>query len=142
MSAVLLDTHALIWFMNGDFMTAESLVAIDAAQAVNGLYVSPISAWEASLALRKQTGTPDLGDNGPGDWFKAVMELPGARLAGVTKRVALEAAVIPAIYGSGDPGDCFLIATARVRKLPIITRDSMMIALSRRRPEYLRTIIC
>jgi PIN domain nuclease of toxin-antitoxin system len=54
----------------------------------------------------------------------------------------LEAAEVPPVYGSGDPGDCFFIATARVKKATLITRDGSIIALSKTNPNYLKTILC
>jgi PIN domain nuclease of toxin-antitoxin system len=56
--------------------------------------------------------------------------------------VAVEAAAVPAVYGSGDPGDCFLIATARIRKLALVTRDSRILELAARDPGYLSVIPC
>ncbi|MEY9772122.1 hypothetical protein ABIA14_004463 [Sinorhizobium fredii] len=43
--------------------------------------------------------------------------------------------------GHKDPGDCYLIATARVRKIPIISRDTVMIGMAGR-PNYLDLIQC
>lgn len=60
----------------------------------------------------------------------------------MTQVVAFEAAEVPLIYGRKDPGDCFLIATARVRGLPIVTRDGAMHDLARERPDYLSVIAC
>lgn len=54
----------------------------------------------------------------------------------------MEAANVPGIYGSGDPGDCFLIATARIRRLSLVRRDSKMIALAKREPDYLDVTVC
>lgn len=70
------------------------------------------------------------------------MQIPGVRLVGTSRRVALEAAEVPTVYGSGDPGDCFLIATARIKRIPIVTRDAAMIGLSEVSPRYLKTIPC
>jgi PIN domain nuclease of toxin-antitoxin system len=78
----------------------------------------------------------------PAEWFKEVLAIPGAKLAPITRRVSIEAASIPPIYGRGDPGDCFLIATARARKVPIVTRDGAMIALASNDPAYLQVVEC
>lgn len=56
-----MDTNALVWFMDGDQLDAAALVAIVDAQNSHGIFVSPISAWEAALAVRKPRGQPDLG---------------------------------------------------------------------------------
>lgn len=46
------------------------------------------------------------------------------------------------VYARKDPGDCFLIATARIRRIPIITRDAAMVDLAEAQPDYLRVIQC
>jgi PIN domain nuclease of toxin-antitoxin system len=61
MSAVLLDTNAIIWFMARDRLEREALETITAAQSAGGVFVSPMSIWEAALALRKLRSQPDLG---------------------------------------------------------------------------------
>jgi PIN domain nuclease of toxin-antitoxin system len=142
MNAVLMDTNALVWLMNGDRLEPAAASAIAAAQTVEALLISPISAWETALALRKRQGRPDLGGRDAAQWFRAVLKLPGAKLAVPNQRVSIEAASVPAILGQGDPGDCFLIATARVKKAPIVTRDARMHSLAVERPDYLRTIAC
>ena len=46
---LLLDTCALIWFANGERMSSESINAIEEAALGNGVFVSPVSAWEIGL---------------------------------------------------------------------------------------------
>lgn len=137
-----MDTNALIWFANGDAISQPALNAIAAAQNSTQVYVSPISAWEAALASKKHGRRPDLGGRSASEWFKAVLRLPGIKLVGSSRRIALEAAEVPEAYGSGDPGDCFLMATARVKRIPIVTRDAAMIGISEVNPRYLRAIPC
>ena len=48
----------------------------------------------------------------------------------------------PLVSGNGDPGDCFIIATARVSKFAVVTRDGNMQRLSAKDPNYLKTIAC
>lgn len=56
--------------------------------------------------------------------------------------IAVEAAAVPATYGHGDPGDCFLIATARIRKLSLVTHDTRILDLAASNPGYLSVINC
>jgi PIN domain nuclease of toxin-antitoxin system len=142
MSALLLDTNTVIWFMAQAPMRPAALEAIAKAQHQDSVFVSPISAWEAALALRKRRSQPDLGGRDATEWFQAVLRSPGFRLAQPTRRIALEAARVPAVFGHGDPGDCFLIATARTKRIPIVTRDRRMLRLSVARSDYLQTIAC
>lgn len=144
MIGLLLDTNALVWLLAGEAMTGEALVAIGDAQRADRLYVSTVSAWEAAVALRKPDPRrrPNLGGRSAEAWFRSALNLTGVRLVPVGRRIALEAARVPDVYGRGDPGDCFLIATARVKKVPIVTRDEAMRQLAARLPAYLEMIEC
>lgn len=144
MSGLLLDTNALIWFVAEAPMEAEALFAIADAQTSDCLFVSPITAWEAALAVQKRDPDrrPDLAGDDAASWFRRAQRSTGARLAPISASIALEAARVPAVFGSGDPGDCFLIATARMKKLTIVTRDGPMTALAEAKPDYLQLIQC
>jgi len=141
---VLLDTHALLWLVNGVVLSDDAMRAVSDAQQVGKLFVSAISGWEIAVAAQKAPGPgrPDLGDQPARAWFKAALKLMAAKLAPMTQAIAFEAADVPILYSRKDPGDCFLIATARVKSLTIVTRDSAMRDLGRDRPDYLAVIAC
>jgi PIN domain nuclease of toxin-antitoxin system len=144
MSRILLDTHALLWLLSGDPIAPAATLAIHRAQQAQSLYVSPISAWEVGVALGKANpaARPDLHGLPPDRWFKSAVRALAAKVPQLNLPVAVEAAAVPAVYGSGDPGDCFLIATARIRKLALVTRDSRILELAARDPGYLSVIPC
>ena len=144
MPDLLLDTNALIWFAADEPMADDALFAIADAQATNSLFVSPISAWEAAVAARKgdPRRRPNLAGDDAATWFRRARRSTGAQLAPISATVALEAARVPATYGSGDPGDCFIIATARVKELTVVTRNGPMSNLAEAQPDYLRLIQC
>jgi PIN domain nuclease of toxin-antitoxin system len=118
---LLLDTNAMIWFLAEAPMEAAALYAIAEAQAAGELYVSPITAWEAALALTKANHQPDLNGQDAATWFSSGRKQMGARLVMPGLAVGLEAARVPAIYGNGDPGDCYIIASGRTRSLRATT---------------------
>ncbi|WP_430682319.1 PIN domain-containing protein [Mesorhizobium australafricanum] len=68
------------------------------------------------------------------------MTATGAKIVPIKQRIACEAASVITDTDHKDPGDCYLIATARVRKVPIITRDAIMLGLAS--PNYLAIIVC
>ncbi len=138
---LLLDTHALLWLVRGEFRTQAAQDAVEAAQDAGALYASAITAWEFGVAELKRTGRPELG-MAPNVWFRQALRATGAKLATITPAIAAEAASVPAIYGRGDPGDCFLIATARVRRLSLVTRDGPILQLSGARPSYVQVVKC
>jgi PIN domain nuclease of toxin-antitoxin system len=142
---LLLDTHALFWLVSGeDTLTDQALVEIGLAQAAGNLYVSPITAWELSVAAQKPraAGRPHLGADPADKWFKEAVRATTAKVVPIHQKVALEAAKVVIATGHKDPGDCYLIGTARVRRIPIITRDSTMRDIAANDPGYLSVILC
>jgi PIN domain nuclease of toxin-antitoxin system len=144
MPGVLLDSHSLLWLSNSLAVSHAAELAVARAQARNALYVSPITAWEIGVASGKKNHSlrPHLRGFTPDVWFELAIQNFQARLAQFTTAVALEAALVPATYGSGDHGDCFLIATAHVQKFTLITRDKRILSFAKTNPNYLSVISC
>lgn len=145
MTSLLLDTHALYWLASGEeALSNEALIAVGLAQAAGALFVSPISAWELSVATRKPraVGRPHLGADPVDRWFRSATRALGARLAPIQQKISLEAARVVNETGHKDPGDCFLIATARMRGFSLATRDAVILGLSQARGDYLVTVAC
>jgi PIN domain nuclease of toxin-antitoxin system len=129
----LLDSHALYWLVSGaKRLSEDALVAIGESQEAGQLYVSAISAWELALAAQKPAhrDPPDLGDGTPKQWFRDAIRATEAKLIPINKTIAMEAAAVVVASGHGDPGDCHLIATSRFKRIPIISRDTVMIGLA------------
>lgn len=144
MAGVLLDTHALIWLFSGEPMTIDALTAIAEARMEDRLFVSPISAWEAGLAVRKTNPArrPNLLGRDAVSWFRAGRAAIGARIAPIGQTIALEASKVPALFGHNDPGDCFILATAKVRRLAIVTRDKAMAKIAGAHRGYVGVVAC
>ena len=145
MPGALLDTHTLYWLVTAaDTLSEEALVAIADNQAAGTLYVSPITAWELTIAAKKppHKDPPDLGDSPASKWFSDGVKATASKVIPITQKIACEAATVIDATGHKDPGDCYLIATARVKKVPIITRDGVMRDLSVLMPGYLNVILC
>jgi PIN domain nuclease of toxin-antitoxin system len=139
--AVLLDTCAVIWLANGDPLAPEALAAIVAAGLGDGVYVSPVSAWEIGILSRPRVGRepgprfqPDAKS-----WFSRVMAGPGIRQAALTPEIAIDASYLPGEL-HGDPGDRLLISTARHLGMPIVTRDRRIIEYAE--AGWVRMIAC
>ena len=142
MAGALLNSHTLYWLVSGvETLTDQALVAIGENQAAGTLYASPITAWELTIASKKPAhrGPPDLGPGSPALWFREAVKAVEAKIIPIRQTIAVEAAAVVEATGHRDPGDCYLIATARVRKIPIITRDNILIGLDR---AYLDVIEC
>jgi len=144
MPGLLLDTHALVWFQSAQPMEEEALNAIVEAQNSHSLFVSPITAWEVAVLQQHPNPArrPNLLGHAAAIWFRNARRETGAQLVRIGVRIALEAARVPADCDHKDPGDCYLIATARVRELALVTRDVRIRDLTARDPAYLTTILC
>lgn len=125
--AVLLDTCAVIWFFGGEPLEAGAQDAITQAAQADGVFISPVSAWEVGLLSRPRVGRGFQFLPDPTRWFASVMAQPGVRPAAFTPEIAIGASYLPEPL-HGDPADRLLIATARAMAMPIVTRDSKILA--------------
>jgi PIN domain nuclease of toxin-antitoxin system len=109
---LLLDTHALIWWSDGQ------RIADDAARAIaspdNQAFVSAVSIWEAEIkiAIGKLRLDFDLATSALEHGFDP---LP------ITFDHAAAAGRLPAHHG--DPWDRMLVAQAQLEGLTIVSRD-------------------
>jgi PIN domain nuclease of toxin-antitoxin system len=110
----------------------------DAAMS-DGIFVSPVSAWEVGLLSRP--GRPNtirfLPD--PKSWFARALAAPGVKEALLTPDIAIDSSHLPSAL-HGDPADRLLIATARHLGVPIVTRDRHITAYAA--SGYLQAIAC
>ena len=145
MPRLLLDTHALFWLVSGAaILTEEALVAIGESQNEGTLFVSPITSWELSVATQKgpKAGRPHLGDEPPAQWFRLAVAATEAKVIPIKQQIACAAAQVVIATGHRDPGDCFLMATARVHKLALMTRDGIIQQIAIADPDYIQIILC
>jgi PIN domain nuclease of toxin-antitoxin system len=142
---ILLDTHALFWLVSGEeALTDEALIAIGENQEAGTLFVSPITSWELSVATQKNrvAGRPHLGEVPPARWFREAVAATEANVVPIKQRISCEAAQVVIATGHKDPGDCFLIATARIRKLALVTRDGLIQEIAAAIPGYIDIVVC
>ena len=117
----------MIWLANGDLprTVVDWLVLVAHSQ---GIFVSPVSAWEVGLLSNPRGNRPALRFlPDPKSWFAAVMARPGIVAAPLTPDMAVDGSFLPGTL-HGDPADRLLIATARHLRLPLVTRDTKIIA--------------
>lgn len=119
---IVLDTHALVWWVSGDErLSASARERIEQARAAAGrqVLVSAISAWEiAMLVARGRIALAmDLDE-----WLQAVESLDGIALVPVTARVAVQSATLPGDFHK-DPADRMIVALARERNAVLVTAD-------------------
>jgi PIN domain nuclease of toxin-antitoxin system len=116
----LLDTHALIWFLEGDRQfskPAKSALNADEAEAV----VSVATIWEIAIkaSLRKLRLRIRIEDE-----LRDFLEENGFRLLDIEYAHAAWVASLP--FNHGDPFDRLLVAQALVERMTILSHDSAL----------------
>ena len=116
MTAVLLDTCALIWLGFGD--ESLSLVAKQRIEESEIVYVSPVSLWEISNKYRQ--GKIELPQV-PREWFKNVRARHRLTTLPLTNEIMIAAGELPEHHK--DPADRMIIASALDAGLEVVTGD-------------------
>jgi PIN domain nuclease of toxin-antitoxin system len=123
---LLLDTCAVIWLFNRSPMSNASRAEIATAATDGHLFVSPFSAWEIGMLVKKGkialTMPPLL-------WFSKVREHPAIKVAQLTHDLLIESSFLPGAP-PGDPADRIIVASARRSECAVVTRDRLILASS------------
>jgi len=85
------------------------------------MWLSPVSVWEALTLMRK--GRVRVDD--PLSWVEQAAEQ--LREAPLTQEIVRTSFALNLTHG--DPADRFLVATAKVLKLTLITADTQLLGL-------------
>jgi PIN domain nuclease of toxin-antitoxin system len=120
---LLLDTCALLWTVNRDPLRVDARKAISQAASTGALYVSPVSAWEIGLLVRR--GRLDLGIAAE-SYVERAFQLPGVRIAALTPEIAVRSSFLPGDLHE-DPADRMLVSTAIILGLRLVTRDKRLL---------------
>lgn len=118
---LLLDTHIWIWnHMTPEKLTSE--VARELTSVENERFLSPVSIWEMAVLVEKRRIhlQQDFGE-----WFKRSVEDLELIEAPVHWAVAHELRFT--LLGHRDPADRFLVATAKVYDLTLVTADERLL---------------
>ena len=113
---ILLDSHALLWFLEGNSKMPEATVEIIRAPE-NNIYVSIASIWE--IAIKTSIGKLDV--NGGIDNLVKNIDENGFSLLEVSTEHIKTVTELPFIHR--DPFDRMLIAQAMVEEMAIMTVD-------------------
>ncbi len=114
---MLLDTCALLWLANEQEKISEKVL-----QQINNslcVYVSAITAFE--IATKYNSGKLILPVR-PEEWFNFVMEHHALTVIDINSEISFKSTELPPIHK--DPCDRFIIATALLNNLKVVTADS------------------
>jgi PIN domain nuclease of toxin-antitoxin system len=128
---LLLDTHVWLWSVERADRLPQP-VRREIGSQRNEIYLSPVSIWEAYSVV--QRGRIRL-DTSFSEWLTHVLSQAPLREAPFNFAVAREITRIRLPHG--DPGDVFLVATASVFDLTLVTADEQLLGL-----KWLKTMPC
>ncbi len=126
--SLLLDTHVWVDFINASpKLRPHAVAAIDKARSDGSAFVSVISIWEVALLVRLKRLMLDAPVP---QWTSEALKLPGVNLLPFTPEIAIASVDLPDPMHK-DPADRILVASARVERLTLVTRDRDILALAR-----------
>ncbi|MHB8415538.1 MAG: type II toxin-antitoxin system VapC family toxin [Acidiferrobacteraceae bacterium] len=131
---IVLDTHALVWWVNGDSdlsTPAKAVIEKEIKKEDGIILVSSISAWEIALLIQKGRLTLTTSID---DWLSTVREIDAVRFVPVDNEVAVQSTQLPGAFHP-DPADRIIVALARHMSAPLVTADTRI-----RSCKHLRTI--
>lgn len=114
MKRILIDTHVLLWWLNGDSALGERAKTIIANED-NDIYVSAATAWE--IAIKRKKGLLVVPDD-----IDAIIVEAGFKALPISIFHGEQAGELPLHHS--DPFDRMLIAQAQAEGLQLMTKDS------------------
>jgi PIN domain nuclease of toxin-antitoxin system len=120
---ILLDTHCLLWFAQGDMrLSSQSREIVANALERTEACASPISFWEISMLTAKDRVRLERPTHA---WVDEFCTRSGIIIVPLSPEIAVAAGELPGLHG--DPADRILIATARHHKVPLLTADEAIL---------------
>ena len=127
---LLLDTHIWLW-MATEPKRLDRKISRRLEASTNELWVSAISLWEAVAAADRRK--IDLGAD-PIGWVERALAADVVKAASITAEIVVEARRIMSWHG--DPADRFIVVTARILDMTLVTADERIAGA-----ELVRTLV-
>jgi len=122
----LLDTHILLWSLLEPKRLTEE-VQYNLNEISNELWLSPITTWEIIILSEKKK--IKLASPSPADWIKEVFSKVPFKEAVLNHEVAIQSRKLNLPHQ--DPADRFIVASALVFDLTLITSDKRLLNLEK-----------
>lgn len=115
---LLLDTHALLWWLGGDRALGAAARA-EITRPSNDVWVSAATAWE--MSIKRAAGKLATPDD-----LVVTLDERGVRSLPIALDHAIAAAFLPRHHA--DPFDRMLVAQAMLEGMTIVTHDAQIAA--------------
>ncbi len=121
---LVLDTHVLIWLINGDQTLSSNVKqAIDEASAGGETLVPVVCFWEVGMLHSKRRLHLEKP---PLEWTRDALNRPGIQVAPFIPEIAISSTQLPGNFHQ-DPADRVIVATGRALDATVVTRDRRII---------------
>ncbi len=121
---IVLDTHALVWWVGGDeSLSKKAKAAIERELDGGQIVVSAISAWEIAMLVEREKLVLSMD---VASWLAAVAEIEAVRFIPLDVEVAVKSVDLPGEFHK-DPADRMIVATARKLSAPLVTKDEKIL---------------
>ncbi len=124
MKRLLLDTHVVLWWLQGSDHLKDSVVVL-LKDATNEVFVSAASVWE--IAIKQGLGKLEAPDD-----LLDLIEQSGFEALSISSFHAEQAGRLPLAHK--DPFDRMLIAQARAEGLILVTHNEAILYVRRSMP--------
>lgn len=123
---LLLDTHAWHWSAVDDARLSKPARAL-IDDSDNELVLSAISLWEFRIHVRRGR---IVVDGEPNAWIRQSLAEMSITVLPITGEIAMQSEDLDG-FGNNDPADRFIVATALLHGLALITADGVIQAWPR-----------
>ena len=118
-----LDTHAWIWWVSHDKRLGKPFAgALDDLPLDQRPWLCDISLWETATLLERGRISFNIPFE---EWLEAAAHPRTVRIAPISAVIAAEVAALPKSFHR-DPADRLIVATCRVLKLPLLSKDRLI----------------
>lgn len=121
--SLILDTHILIWYVEGIKLSESQIKLIDKAREENILYISAISIWEITMLENKGKIALSVSLD---EWINKLLSMPGLHLINLSVSILMQSCLLPH-YDHKDPADRFIISSSRTSNSHLLTFDQKII---------------
>jgi PIN domain nuclease of toxin-antitoxin system len=118
---IVLDTHALVWWVSGDERLSPAAADAIRSELANAgqIMVSAISFWEIAMLLERGRMALAMELD---EWWSAVESIECVSVVPVSPRLAVQSVRLPGEFHK-DPADRMIVALARELNAPLLTAD-------------------
>lgn len=125
---ILIDTHVFAWIVWREPLAPAARSAIVAASRSQAVFVSAVTPWELGILVAKKR--IELGEKLE-TWWADAIKSSGFEQLPLDAQSALASTQLPEPFHS-DPADRFLVATARVHGLALVTADKSILSYAKK----------